>query len=195
MPLMSCWTKYSMRPPRFPNPVEVLTGALRSGNAPVIPGRGRKPANPESIITIRAIFAPEVQSQTTCDYGFRVPRFARPRNDGRLVVPVAPGYANGSKNRETLHEPGQIRGRHRRQGAAVYRRGIPRKFTRWPRSLRLWRTGQGRHHAPGVPQCRALDRPALRRAACREDQGHPDLADRYRVRRLHPQVLPRRALA
>src|ERR1700733_6471791 len=33
MPLMSCWTKYSMRPPRFPNPVEVLTGGGCTGNA------------------------------------------------------------------------------------------------------------------------------------------------------------------
>jgi len=34
----------------------------------------------------------------------------------RLVVAAASGYANDSKNKETLHGPGQIRGRHRRQG-------------------------------------------------------------------------------
>ena len=38
----------------------------------------------------------------------------------------------------------------------------------------------------GVPQRRALDRPALRRPARSQDQGRSHLADRHRVRRLHP---------
>ena len=81
------------------------------------------------------------------------------------------------------------------QGPAVHRGGISRKPARRPRSLCLWRARQGRHHASGVPQRRALDRPALRRAARRQDQGHADLPDRYRLVGLHPQILPRRALA
>jgi hypothetical protein len=37
MPLMSCWTKYSMRPLRSPNLAKVLTGAHYSGNgAPLV---------------------------------------------------------------------------------------------------------------------------------------------------------------
>src|ERR1700722_3256712 len=38
MPLMSCWTKYSMRPLRFPNPVKVLTGVI---SPVIVRARGR----------------------------------------------------------------------------------------------------------------------------------------------------------
>ncbi len=81
------------------------------------------------------------------------------------------------------------------KGPAVHRRGISRKPARRPRSLCLWRARQGRHHASGVPQRRALDCAALRRAARRQDQGRADLPDRHRLGGLHPQILPRRALA
>src|SRR5580693_7988697 len=46
----------------------------------VIPGRA-KGANPESIITALAGVAPRLSSNEG-HYGFRVPRYARPRNDG-----------------------------------------------------------------------------------------------------------------
>ena len=60
---------------------------------------------------------------------------------------------------------------------------------RRPRGLHLRRAGRERHDAPGVPQRRRLRRPALRRAARSEHQGRADRADRYRLARLHPQVL------
>ena len=56
--------------------------------------------------------------------------------------------------------------------------------------LRLRGAGRGRHDPPGLPQHRAIDRAALRRAArSRAAQGDHD-RDRYRQRRRHPQVLP-----
>src|SRR4051794_2412888 len=45
----------------------------------VIPGR--EGASPESISTTAAELAPFVRHCVLCDYGFRAPRFARPRND------------------------------------------------------------------------------------------------------------------
>src|SRR5580692_12054630 len=48
---------------------------------PVIPGRA-KGANPESIITALAAGVAPRLSSNDGDYGFRVPRYARPRNDG-----------------------------------------------------------------------------------------------------------------
>ena len=59
----------------------------------------------------------------------------------------------------------EIRGRDRRQGAAVHRRGISREPARRARGLHLRRARRGRHDPSGVPQRRALDRPALRRPA------------------------------
>ena len=97
--------------------------------------------------------------------------------------------------RRNAHEPDEARGRDRRQRPAVHRRGIPRKPARRPRGLYLRRARRGRHHASGVPQRGALDRAALRRAARSQAQGRADLPDRHRLGRLHPQVLPRRALA
>src|SRR5579862_1762054 len=45
MPLMSCWTKYSMRPPPFSNPVKFLTGGSRSGNVAGPPAQRRRHAS------------------------------------------------------------------------------------------------------------------------------------------------------
>ena len=93
-----------------------------------------------------------------------------------------------------IHGPAETRGRHRCD-AAVHRPGVSREPARRPRGLHLRRARQGRHHAPGVPQCRAHHRAALRRTARSKAEGHADLPDRHRRGHIHPPVLPRGALA
>ena len=83
----------------------------------------------------------------------------------------------------------------RRQEPSVHRRGIFGIAARRPRGLYLRRAGQGRHHPSGVPQCGRLDRAALRRAARRKNQSRAHCANRYRLERLHPQILQGGALA
>ena len=93
------------------------------------------------------------------------------------------------------HDAHEGRGRARRGETSVHRHGISRKPARRPRGLHLRRARRRRDHASRLPQRGALDRPALRRAARSGDQGRADLPDRYRLGRLHAQILSRRALA
>src|ERR1700730_15565885 len=51
--------------------------------------------------------------------------------------------------------------------AALHRQGVSRQPRRWPRSVDLRRAGQKYRRASRIPQYRADDRPALRRAAPR----------------------------
>ena len=66
---------------------------------------------------------------------------------------------------------------------------------RRPRGLYLRRAGQGRHHASGVPQFGGLGGDALRRTARQGAPGRADGADRYRLRRLYPQIFQGGAFA
>ena len=91
-------------------------------------------------------------------------------------APKTTGQGEGIMNRQ---KPEDVVGAARPFTGA----GISRKPARRPRGLYLRRAGQGRHHASGVPQCRAHHRAALRRAARSQDQGRADLPDRHRFGR------------
>ena len=119
---------------------------------------------------------------------------SRFRSDNGLSRHSAGTIRRDAATQGNCHESAETRGRDRRD-AAVHRQGIPRKPARRPRGLYLRRAGRRRHHASGVPQCRAHDRAALRRAARPQAEGRADLPDRHRRGHLHPQVLPRRAFA
>ena len=62
-------------------------------------------------------------------------------------------------------------------------------LSRRPRGLHLRRARQGRDHASGVPQHRAHDGAAVRRAARSQAQGQDPAADRHRQRRHDPRLL------
>src|SRR5579885_2038830 len=106
-----------------------------------------------------------------------------------------PERSAATDRRETLRKrPHEIRRRNQDQGTAVHWRGKSREPARWSRGLCLWRKREGGKHASRLPKCGTLNRAPLRRAARRKDQTGPDDADRYRLRRLYPQIFPRRAL-
>ena len=100
---------------------------------------------------------------------------------------------------ETKANPIRERDRHERQGIearreighhhAADRRRVPRLAARRPHRLHLRRAGEGRDHAPGLPQHRAHGGAALRCAARQEARRQDHGADRHRQRRQDTRFL------
>src|SRR6266436_30830 len=107
----------------------------------------------------------------------------RPRDDGGCHCERSEAI---SQHRHFSASPGDHRNGH---AAALYRQGVSRQPRRWQRSVDLRSAGQKHGRASRVPQYRADDCPALRRAAPRSygSKKSSDLSDR--VGRLHAQIL------
>ncbi len=77
-----------------------------------------------------------------------------------------------------------------RAHSTLHGQGVPREPAGPAGGVDLRGAGQGRHRAPRLPQPGPHAGPPLRRAPRSGDAGGVDVPDRYRVGRLHPQVLP-----